>query len=634
MRRMPASSAIIGACGRMSQMRDCAHVLLACGLLACSSGAQDKGATPASPDVTAVDPGGFAPLDAGLVRSTAPRFAYTTLDEPSVMAALGAGGANFDDLVSPAWLADIETTLARQINAIARADSHAGVGIRGNTHRLFNKRWLRDGHFELIGLTYRSERIPVDTGRCGDVRLVYRLAYQTEISGERVHSRLPMTLLVELAAAESGATGCKPEAMRWSSETELAGQALASHLLGGALQGRLTPEHVTQVLLNAQIVRWPSSVRPDLGGHAEYSMLAFEPGDDRRTLRVKTLENMPSVAKIANNAEMRAALVDWVGANLAAIDEGSAILPEVFLANEATSVTPRGLSRLANRPFRQLFDSEEFASLKLDAFARISSPEALLRRLDDLSCVGCHQSRTIAGFHWLGVDNSEVAVGNGLFVSRSVPLQGDARRRAEQTLVLASGETPSFSRPFAERDDIDLGGIGARCGLGDPGFASWTCADGLVCDPYDSPTSDAVIGVCSSPALAALGESCQVAPLSQNANPHRDRARGATTRACETGVCNVNRTGFPGGMCTSGCGDLPDDGTCGVIALLTPFNNCLARKTPFPKCLAEHVTPAGLRRCDAAHPCRDDYVCAQTPSGEGGCMPPYFLFQLRVDGHP
>ncbi|WP_437943724.1 hypothetical protein WMF27_00680 [Sorangium sp. So ce281] len=25
--------------------------------------------------------------------------------------------------------------------------------------------------------------------------------------------------------------------------------------------------------------------------------------------------------------------------------------------------------------------------------------------------------------------------------------------------------------------------------------------------------------------------------------------------------------------------------------------------------------------------------CARTSSGEGACIPPYFLFQLRVDGH-
>lgn len=30
---------------------------------------------------------------------------------------------------------------------------------------------------------------------------------------------------------------------------------------------------------------------------------------------------------------------------------------------------------------------------------------------------------------------------------------------------------------------------------------------------------------------------------------------------------------------------------------------------------------------------RDDYICARTPDGNGACIPPYFLFQLRVDGH-
>lgn len=615
-------------------------VFLVSGILACSSGGSETRRTPtaapsavptAVPSVT--DPAASRQVlaDAG---ASAARHAYTTVDDPAVVEALASGGASLDALVSPAWLASIEKTLGRQIDAIARKDKNAGVGIRGNSHRLFNQRWLRDGHFELIGLTYRSERIPVDTKRCGDVRLVYRLAYRTEVSGESVHSRLPMTLLVELKAAERDGTGCATEAARWTSENKLEGAQLAAHLLQGPLQRRLSPAHVSQVLMNAQIVRWPSSVRPDLGGHAEYSMLAFVPESGGTGLQVKQLENMPSVREIKKNTQLRDELLEWVGANLARIDEGTAILPDRFLATEATSVTPRGLSRLANRPFRQLFASEEFAGLNLASYSRITSPEALLRRLDDLSCVGCHQSRTIAGFHWLGVDSAGVAPGNALFVSRSVPLQGDARRRSAQTLALASGGTPSFSRPFAERDDVDAGDIGARCGLGDPGFASWTCAKGLVCDPYDSPTSDAVIGVCASPASAALGESCEIAPVSQHSDPHRDRARGAAERSCETGVCNINRTGFPGGMCTSGCGDLPGDGTCGVIALLTPFNNCLARKTPFPKCLAEHVTPAGLRSCDETHPCRDDYVCAKTPSGEGGCMPPYFLFQLRVDGHP
>jgi hypothetical protein len=52
-----------------------------------------------------------------------------------------------------------------------------------------------------------------------------------------------------------------------------------------------------------------------------------------------------------------------------------------------------------------------------------------------------------------------------------------------------------------------------------------------------------------------------------------------------------------------------------------------------------------LKGCDANEPCRDDYICARTAAGHsaskdarerahGACIPPYFLFQLRVDGHP
>jgi hypothetical protein len=41
-----------------------------------------------------------------------------------------------------------------------------------------------------------------------------------------------------------------------------------------------------------------------------------------------------------------------------------------------------------------------------------------------------------------------------------------------------------------------------------------------------------------------------------------------------------------------------------------------------------------MRGCGEAAPCRDDYICARTPAGGGACVPPYFLFQLRVDGHP
>jgi hypothetical protein len=47
------------------------------------------------------------------------------------------------------------------------------------------------------------------------------------------------------------------------------------------------------------------------------------------------------------------------------------------------------------------------------------------------------------------------------------------------------------------------------------------------------------------------------------------------------------------------------------------------------------VFRTGLRSCDASHPCRQDYVCAKGPKeGSGTCVPPYFVYQLRLDGYP
>ena len=70
--------------------------------------------------------------------------------------------------------------------------------------------------------------------------------------------------------------------------------------------------------------------------------------------------------------------------------------------------------------------------------------------------------------------------------------------------------------------------------------------------------------------------------------------------------------------------------------MLDDFNACLAARRPFAECLG-HTRPGLLRSCSVTQACRDDYICAQSEGaapGHGACMPPYFLFQMRVDGHP
>ena len=68
----------------------------------------------------------------------------------------------------------------------------------------------------------------------------------------------------------------------------------------------------------------------------------------------------------------------------------------------------------------------------------------------------------------------------------------------------------------------------------------------------------------------------------------------------------------------------------------TGFNACIGQKKPFLECLA-NARPLFRRACDILRPCGDDYVCSDVPGapkGVGACMPPYFIFQARIDGHP
>jgi hypothetical protein len=152
--------------------------------------------------------------------------------------------------------------------------------------------------------------------------------------------------------------------------------------------------------------------------------------------------------------------------------------------------------------------------------------------------------------------------------------------------------------------------------------------------------------------------------------------------------------GFPGGMLRlSECVKLFPEATCGLLAS-SGFNACLdevgeGKRTP-ENCFGIYTSYAGVRACNAANPCRDDYICLRpmgytqqsakpefdaraarrekarnsplesetnrkrlgiTVFGErmpddawlgrnagngdrrGLCIPPYFVFQFKADGH-
>lgn len=570
------------------------------------------------------------------------------VSDPAALGALERGGMSFGELVaggSGTSTKDFTGSRAYRVlfDAVAadlaadrRADSSAGVGMRF-AHRQFDLRWLdsEKTRFDLIAVVNRVDRRPFAPEHCGEVRFVYRLAYRVGTPMGSVDSRLPMTVNVVYFVPAGAGRSCIEAASRWMApkfenpETEAAWLASERGPLCAACRAAWTPKSVE---LNFQSIRWPSTVRPDMAGHAEYVLRVFKRLGNEPFLAPGPLENTVDDGRIERDRRLRKDLVEWLHAPeaLAAVDAGTAVVPERFLATRAVSVTPHGLARRANRPFRAVMEPAEFHDVDLSAYETIRTPAALVRRLDALSCPGCHQSRSIAGFHVLGVEPEADRV-DAVQVPMSPHFHAELERRRTYVAAVAHGEVPDERRPSAERG-ANESGIGAHCGLGDPGFARWTCASGLRCEGV----SDDEVGECIRAEAPSVGDPCEHGPVSASENPKRDRVRLEAKVGCAGDrVCEANSVGFPGGMCAGSCEALPEGARCGGIPLLTEFNVCLARGTSFERCIADNTRPGALRSCGFHEPCRDDYVCARSGRDDSGvCMPPYFLFQLRVDGHP
>jgi hypothetical protein len=435
-----------------------------------------------------------------------------------------------------------------------------------------------------------------------------------------------MTLGVELPVPK--ATDCVAAARRFVERTSRDAEARAAWLVSEA--GPLSPALTrvspsARVVVNVQLVRWPSTIRPDLGGHAEYLLRSFR-ADSQGVLRSERLENTPDPARLRGSG--RRELDAWLSEQSRVIDQGTPLLPESLLATRAVSITPRGLHRLANRPFSLGIEAQTLAGRDFAGGSVVKSAAGLLRRLDQLSCPGCHQARSVAGFHLLGEDPASAPAENALAVAVSPQVTEDLPRRLRIARQLLEGREPDLRAPLPERSN-PAGGYGQPCSLGsDPSFESWTCPSGLVCSSIEARPGDP-IGQCLA-AAPEVGDACERASVTPSPNPHRDRATRATLEDCPRMLCNRSSVGFPGGMCTASCG--ASGSACGSIAVLDSFNACLARGESFLSCIRGNVSPAGLRSCSAEAPCRDDYVCARAAQG-GVCLPPYFVFQLRVDGH-
>lgn len=536
----------------------------------------------------------------------------------------------------------IRTRLVDDLAVVKSGDRALGVTM-GSGHRLFNGEWLSspDARFDLVGVVNRLDRASfypaTEPGACGEVRFIYRLSYTRKLKNaagfdETVYTRLPMTLNVVYWAP---GPDCPRTAKSWLRAGEPRVADLDS-LMVGPLRPELYPiSRLKSVEVNLQSVRWPSSIRPDLGGHAEYIMRVFH--REGRKFIPAVMENTPDLARTGMAQELKSYLrrADVQKA----YDQGIAVLPDRFLAEKATSAAFYGQSRQANRPFEKFISEKDLRDLVFDGARFVKSPAGYLRRMNEMSCMGCHQGRSIAGFHFVGIDAPGTHPANAIKVSHSAHLLRDLPRRAAFVKAVASGTGAEPARPFAERDvTAGEGGYGDHCGLGqDPTFKAWTCNAGLECRLESGPAGGSSVGVClppkNNPKLARSGDPCDAGKMTQNFNAHKDRLIDKKIESCgDHRGCFAAGEGFPGGLCFGECDNLESGEACGLIAG-NGFNECLFQGKLFTDCLKNFTIPISLRARDEETPCRDDYICTGTAEKKGTCIPPYFLFQLRLDGH-
>lgn len=399
----------------------------------------------------------------------------TIVDDPAVLAELDSKGYGFAGIFgvdgkgdlktlydkAPAYHAIVET-IASDVAAL-RAEMKAGGRplyevTDGNVGRVMDMRWLRTdaARFRLVGIVNRLDRrdfaaLQGDTS-CGEVRFIYRLAYSFKKNGKVLASRLPFNFSAIYNVAPDADGGCVGVAGRWA--PQLDESVDAGWLIGGPLErAALT---FKQLELNAQVVRFPSGQETEFGGQAAYLMRIF--GIDGGAVSEKPLENTPDTARLADDAALKARLADYVRTNVAAIDLGVYQIPDKFLAKKVVSWSTFGSARQANHPFAPLFRPADFAGLDYSKRKLVRTPEALVERLDNGACQGCHQAGSTAGFHFIGLDDKTTSPLNRIEVGISPHLHADIPRRVAGCTRLrgvrnrtASARCPSRRRRHGTR---------------------------------------------------------------------------------------------------------------------------------------------------------------------------------------
>ena len=406
-----------------------------------------------------------------------------------------------------------------------------GVGT-GFDFQLFDRAMLYspDTRFVLAGIVNRMDRAYLSEADCGEIRLIYRLT-RTDMpaSGDQaVSPRLPMTLNLVLRArngeateseatvSKSAAPDCAGIARRWlaAGDWPLTAAALAEKLTSDAGPLDLIgPDNIVRIETNLQIAHAPKSPVRDF--RTDYLLKVFDYNAPTRTFEEARLENQIDRERILADKSLARDFKSWLlePTHFSELDRGTILIPQEFLATRAIAPTPTGFSTSDLQPAFGLVQGEggdgvftnndvvaalENAAKRGISLQNIRSVAGFERRLNDITCSGCHQTRGIGGFHFPGVDWMEAHPSNSTVVPGSPHFFGDQIRRRDILTSMRDGERPDYSRGFSSRPQLrgshELAGSeyddgwGAHCygpranaADNDRSFKSWTCASGLAC---------------------------------------------------------------------------------------------------------------------------------------------------------
>ena len=399
-------------------------------IFCCAFSARAADRAPLERGTAIIDPLSLRELDHG-------RFGLSRMMSPSRSAETPLTNAQLFALPSMAPVKQaLDDEFERYIAKHKAELPNESIGVGNDfAFQLFDRAQLysEGTRFVLSGIVNRMDRAYVPGLDCGEIRLIYRL---TPINANAVGEvaatqRLPMTLNVLLKAKGGIATDsngvtitCAEIAKRWlaAGSSTATGAELAENLTapGGALD-LVAPENIDRIETNLQIAHAPKSATRDF--RTDYLMKVFDYDAKSQAFVESVLEDQIDRDRLLADASFARDFKTWLldPAHLAELDRGTVLIPDRFLLKGAIAPTPTGFAPSDLQPAFGLVEGEDgtknpvfsqsdvvLALAKAAALdvklQNIRSVGGFERRLNDVSCSGCHQTRGIGGFHFPGVD--------------------------------------------------------------------------------------------------------------------------------------------------------------------------------------------------------------------------------------